>query len=115
MNPENHIILINGVNKTFQVESIRLDGHKYAIKFQNSDKTYSYSRNNVLWLINPLILDIENCHIYVNGQRQNNCMSIHLFVGDTEKFYAIKYANGFVRHFPGNAVDINRSDRKSVV
>lgn len=109
MNPENHIILINGVNKTFQVESIRLDGHKYAIKFQNSDKTYSYSRNNVLWLTNPLILDIENCHIYVKGQRQNNCMSIHLFVGDTEKFYAIKYANGFVRHFPGNAVDINRS------
>lgn len=109
MNPENHIILINGVNKTFQVESIRLDGHKYAIKFQNSDKTYSYSRKNVLWLTNPLILDIENCHIYVNGRRQNNCMSIHLFVGDTEKFYAIKYANGFVRHFPGNAVDINRS------
>lgn len=109
MNPENHIILINGVNKTFQVESIRLDGHQYAIKFQNSDKTYSYSRKNVLWLTNPLILDIENCHIYVNGRRQNNCKSIHLFVGDTEKFYAIKYANGFVRHFPGNVVDINRS------
>lgn len=109
MNPENHIILINGVNKTFQVESIRLDGHKYAIKFQNSDKIYSYSRKNVLWLTNPLILDSGNCHIYVNGRRQNNCMSIHLFVGDTEKFYAIKYANGFVRHFPENAVDINRS------
>lgn len=36
-------------------------------------------------------------------------MSIHLFVGETEKFYAIKYANGFIRHFSENAVDINRS------
>lgn len=109
MNPENHIILINGVDKTFQVESIRLDSHQYAIKFQNSDKTYSYSGNKVLWLANPLTLDIENCHVYVNGQRENNVMSMHQFVGDTVKFYAIKYANGFVRHFPGDIVDISRS------
>lgn len=109
MNPENHIILINGVDKTFQVESIRLDGHQYAIKFQNSDKTYSYSRKNVSWLTNPLTLNIENCHIYANGRRQNNVMSIHLFVGDTEKYYAIKFTNGFIRHFMGNAVDIKRS------
>lgn len=109
MNPENHIILISGVDKTLQVESIRLEGHQYAIKFQNSAKTYSYSRNNVLWLTNPLTLDIENCHIYVNGQRENNVMSMHLFVGDAGKFYAIKYANGFVRHFSGNAVEVKRS------
>lgn len=109
MNPENHIILINGEDKTFQVESIRLDGHRYAIKFQNSDKTYSYSGNNVLWLTNPLTLDVENCHIYANGQREKNVMSVLRFVGDTEKYYAIKYANGFVRHFPEKAVDINRS------
>ena len=109
MNPENHIILISGVDKTLQVESIRLEGHQYAIKFQNSAKTYSYSRNNVLWLTNPLTLDIENCHIYVNGQRENNVVSMHLFVGDAGKFYAIKYANGFVRHFSGNAVEVNRS------
>lgn len=108
MNLEKHIILINGVDKTFQVESIRLDGHQYAIKFQNSSKTYSYSRNSVIWLTNPLTLDIGNCHIYVNGKRENNVMSIQLFVGNTE-FYTIKYTNGFVRHFPKNAVDINRS------
>lgn len=109
MNLEKHIIIINGVDKTYQVESIRPDHHQYAIKFQNSDKTYSYSHNNVVWLTNPLTLDIDNCHIYANGRRENNVMSIHLFVGDTEKFYSIKYANGFVRHFPGHAVDINRS------
>ena len=43
MNPENHIILINGVDKTFQVESIRLDGHQYAIKFQNSDRSEEHT------------------------------------------------------------------------
>lgn len=109
MNPENHVIIINGVDKTYQVESIQPDGHKYVVKFQNSDKTYSYSRNNILWLTNPLTLDIEKCHIYTNGRRENNVMSVLLFVGNTENFYAIKSANGFVRHFPEKVVDINRS------
>lgn len=109
MNLEKHVIIINGVNKTYQVESIQPDGHQFAIKFQNSDKTYYYSRNNVLWLTNPLKLDIGNCHIYVNERRENNVMSIHLFVGEAEKFYAIKYANGFVRHLSENAIDINSS------
>lgn len=109
MNLEKHIIIINGVDKTYEIESIQPDGHQFAIKFQNSNRTYYYSRNNVLWLTNRLKLDIENCHIYVNGRRENNVMSIHLFVGEAEKFYAIKSANGFVRHFPEKAVRINSS------
>lgn len=109
MNLEKHIIIINGVDKTYQVESIQPVDHKYVVKFKNSDKTYSYSRNHILWLTNPLTLDIENCHIYTNGRRENNVLSVLLFVGDTENFYAIKSANGFVRHFPEKAVDINRS------
>lgn len=109
MNLEKHIIIINGVDKTYEIESIQPDGHQFAIKFLNSNRTYYYSRNNVLWLTNRLKLDIENCHIYVNGRRENNVMSIHLFVGEAEKFYAIKSANGFVRHFPEKAVRINSS------
>ncbi|MCX4264359.1 MAG: AAA domain-containing protein [Muribaculaceae bacterium] len=109
MNLAKHIIIINGDNKTSQVESIKPDGHQYAIKFLNSDKTYRYSRNNVLWLTNPLTVDIENCHIYVNGRRANNVTSIHLFAGDTKKFYAVRYANGSVRHLPENDIDIKRS------
>lgn len=68
-----------------------------------------FIQKKVLWLTNPMTLDIENCHIYVNDHRENNVMSVHLFVGDSGKFYAIKYANGFVRHLPEKAVEINRS------
>ena len=82
MNLAKHIIIINGDNKTSQVESIKPDGHQYAIKFLNSDKTYRYSRNNVLWLTNPLTVDIENCHIYVNGRRANNVTSCLLYTSD---------------------------------
>lgn len=109
MNLARNIIIINGDNKTAQVESIQPYGHQYVIKFLNSDKTYHYSRNHVLWLTNPLTVDIENCHIYVNGRRENNVMSIHLFAGDTKKFYAVRYSNDSIRHFPENEIDIKRS------
>lgn len=109
MNLENHIIIINGVDKTFQVESIRLDGYKYAIKFQNTDKIYSYSRDNVLWLTNPISINFENCHIFVNGKKEKNIQAVHLFAQNTVKYYAITYGNGFVKHYSGNEVDIRRS------
>jgi len=52
MNLQKHIIIINGVDKTYQVESLRIDGYKYAVKFQNADKVYSYSEDKVIWLTN---------------------------------------------------------------
>lgn len=109
MNLENHIIIINGVDKTYQVDSIRLDGYKYAIKFQNTDKIYSYSRDNVLWLTNPITIDFENCHIFVNGKKEKNIQAVHLFAQNTTKYYAITYSKGFVKHYSGSEVDIRRS------
>lgn len=109
MNLENHIIIINGVDKTYQVEFIRLDGYKYAIKFQNSDKIYSYSRDNVLWLTNPTSIDFDNCLVFVNGKKEKNIHAIHLFANNTAKYYAITYGNGFIKHYSGNEVDIRRS------
>ncbi|MDE6879160.1 MAG: hypothetical protein K2P54_08725, partial [Odoribacter sp.] len=94
MNLENHIIIINGVNKTYQVESIRLDGYKYAIKFQNTDKIYSYSRDNILWLTNPTSIDFENCHVFANGKKEKNIQAIHLFANNAVRYYAtVSYTN----------------------
>ena len=109
MNLENHIIIINGVDKTYQVDSIRFDGHQYAIKFQNSEKTYSYSTNNVFWLTNPLPLNMSDCHIYVNGRQVDGVKSIHLFSSNEEKYYAITYGSDFIRHYSENEIDIRRS------
>lgn len=109
MNLLTHVIIINGVDKTYQVESIRLDGYKYAIKFQNSEIIYSYSKDNVIWLTNPISIDFDNSHIRVNGKKENNILSIHLFVQNTTRYYAVKFSNGFVKHFTESEIDIHRS------
>jgi len=66
MNLQKHVIIINGVDKTYQVESIRLDGYKYAVKFQNTDKVYSYSKEKVIWLAEPLSAEFEGSYVFVN-------------------------------------------------
>lgn len=109
MNLQDHAIIINGVDKTYQVDSIKLDGYKYAIKFQNTEKVYSYSKDNIIWIKNPAAIDFENCHIFVNGKKEKNIQAIHLFAQNAIRYYAITYGSGFVKHYSGNDVDIRRS------
>ncbi len=109
MNLLKHVIIINGVDKTYQVESIRLDGYKYAVKFQNTDKVYSYSEDKVIWLTNPIPIEFEGCHVFVNGRKEKNIKEISLFANNGSKYYAITYGNDFTKHYAESEVDIRQS------
>ncbi|MCM1140848.1 MAG: AAA family ATPase, partial [Muribaculum sp.] len=109
MNLQKHVIIINGVNKTYQVESIRLDGYKYAVKFQNTDKVYTYSRDKVIWLTSPLSVEFEGCHVFVNGKKEKNIKAISLFANNGFKYFAITYGNDFTKHYAESEVDIRQS------
>lgn len=109
MNLQKHVIIINGVDKTYQVESIRLDGYKYAVKFQNTDKVYSYSGDKVIWLTNPLPVEFEGRHVFVNGKKEKNIKAISLFANNGSKYYAITCGNDFTKHYTVGEVDIRRS------
>ncbi|MCM1297536.1 MAG: AAA family ATPase, partial [Muribaculaceae bacterium] len=109
MDLQKHVIIINGDDKTYQVESIRLDGYKYAIKFQNSDKVYSYSMDKVTWLTNTISIEFEDCHIFINGKKEKNVKSISLFSCDGIKYYAITFGKDFTKHYAESEVDIRRS------
>lgn len=109
MNLQKHIIIINGVDKTYQVESIRPDGYKYAVKFLNSEKIYFYSRDNVEWLTNPQLLDFNGCHVFVKGKKEKNIKEIHLFSSNGKKHYAVTYESNFIQHYLEGEVDIRHS------
>jgi len=109
MNLQKHVIIINGVNKTYQVESIRLDGYKYTVKFKNADKVYSYSGDKVIWLTNPLSVKFEGCHVFVNGKKEKNIQAISLFANNDSKYYAITFGKDFTKHYAESEVDIRRS------
>lgn len=109
MNLKQHIILIKGVNKTYSVESIEHHVDKFIVKFENSDKIYTYGQDNVVWLKNPVDLNIENIHVFINGRNDNHIKSVTVFSCNTAKFYAIESENGFVKQYMENEVEIRTS------
>lgn len=109
MNLQDNFILINGVDKTLEVESIEPDGNRYKVKFQNSDKTYSYARGNVVWMTNPEPVDFENCRVFVKGKKEKNIKAIRLFSVRGKKYYSITYGSDYKKHYQESDVDIRRS------
>ena len=104
-----HIVIINGINKTCQVETIRFQDYRYTIKFHNSDKTYFYSWDKVTWLTNPIDLDLSGTHVFIHGSRQRDVQSIRLFAGSAEKYYTVISDNGFIRQYASHEIDIRVS------
>jgi len=118
MDLKQHVIIINGENKTYQIESIKLDGHKYVIKFHNSAKTYTYNQENVIWMSEPVILDTDNIHVFVKGTHiRKNMESVRLFSTSKTryfseikiKYYALVFENGFISQHPENEVQIRKT------
>lgn len=109
MNLQKHVIIINGVDKTYQVESIRLNGYQYAVKFQNTDKIYSYSRDKVTWLTNPVAVEFDGCNVFVNSKKETNIKEIFIFSNGSSKYYAITYGKDFTKHYTEREVDIRHS------
>lgn len=109
MDLQQNIIIINGVNKTYQVESIKLDGYKYAVKYHNSDRIYTYSSEKITWLTHPKQLSLENTIVYANGKRVTQIKGMLLFALNGKKYYAITNHRDFTRHFPENEIDFRYS------
>lgn len=109
MNLQKHIIIINDVDKTYQVETIQFDRYKYAIKFHNSDKIYSYLSDKVIWLTNPTLIDCDNCLIYIEGKIERNIKGVNEFADDANRYYAVTFENDFVRHYSCEEIEIRRS------
>lgn len=109
MNPQRHVIIINGVDKTSQVESIRLDEYIYIIKFQNNEKNYSYSRDKITWLTNPSPIDFTNNHVFINGDKLRTITQINEFNSDFLKYYAVTFDNAITKHYTEDEINIRKS------
>ncbi|WP_295731297.1 AAA domain-containing protein [uncultured Muribaculum sp.] len=105
-----NLIIIDGVNKTSQIEAIEHRGDFYVVKFKNSTKAYNYRPEKIVWLRNPVALNISaDTHIYINGQKKSDIESMTVFATRGRKYYAIRYGNGFVRQCDETEVEIHTS------
>lgn len=77
MDLSRHFILLNGVPKTLQIDSIIRNGASgYRVRFKNNGKSYNYGKDKVVWLSNPEWLDPTNSHVFIGGSKQDDIKEI---------------------------------------
>ncbi len=109
MDLQENFIIINRVDRTRQVERITPDGGKTHIKFTGTDKIYSYSRYNVIWLTHPRQMDIAGCAIFIKGKMERSVSRVMVFASDFQKYYAVVFESGHVMHCGENEISFRHS------
>lgn len=109
MNPREHIILINGIDRTQQIKRIEPIGNKFVIEFTKSDRAYYYNRDKVIWLNKPVEINLENSRVFINGECVSHVKAIIAFIRYATTYYAVEFENGFIKHVNGNELEIHPS------
>lgn len=104
LNIEKNLILVKGQDKTETISYCSYSNGKYEIKY-NRGKTYTYSRYNVQWYIDPVLLDPKATIVYQNNQPISGVHKIMDF-GD---YIRIIFTTGYQKVFRRNEIIIEEN------
>lgn len=106
---DSHLVVINGIIKTCQIEDIENLGEFCEVRFRGSDKVYRYSSDKVRWLRSPHQVDISEARVYVKGALEKNIAAVNCFPDGVDSYYAVIFKSGYVRQCCASEVCICRS------
>ena len=105
MDTNKNLILIKNEDKTDQIDSCTLRNGKWHVKFYNTDRLYTYSQKNVVWLSNPNIIDHLNCIVYADGQPISGIQSIQ----DFGAYIRLSFKSGYKKAYISSQLTIENS------
>ena len=112
LNPRENMVVIGGQIKTVEIHSIQLNerGDKYNIFFKNAKyKCYSYSRNKVAWLTNPIVFNPQDCHAFYRGKQLHQVTYIAAFKNYFHTYWFFAFADGKTFCFYDDDITLNKS------
>ena len=112
LNPRENMVVIDGIIKTVEIHSIQLNerGDKYNILFNSAKyKCYSYSRNKVAWLTNPVVFNPQDCHAYYKGKQLQRVTYIAAFRNYYHTYWFFAFADGKVFSFYDDDITLKKS------
>lgn len=98
-----NMIVINGNIRTGEIDSCQYNApDKYRIVFAGCPKEYTYRKDKVLWLRNPVYYNPKNYRLTHNNRQLTNVSSILKFQNRTEIYWHIRFENGSEKDYKGN-------------
>ncbi|MCP9611374.1 AAA domain-containing protein [Coprobacter tertius] len=112
-----NFILIDGENRTSQIENIYREGQEwYRVKFNNSYKTYRYSSDKILCLTDPESIDIGQNRIFIDDRLILDLKEVLAFRHKSRVYWHVVHTNGYTRDLIDGQLVVKASclsDRKS--
>ncbi len=103
-------IIVKGQPKALLIEKIELvERGLYAIKYNNSPKTYHYRYDDVVWLQDAIWHDHLHLKVYVGGREQHNVSDVRSFSHGNQTHWRIAYENGYVQDYLDGTIKVVKS------
>jgi superfamily I DNA and/or RNA helicase len=105
LNEEQNLILVKSEDKTASIGFCKYDNGKWMVKYENNNKVYTYSFDNITWLRNPKMINPENCIIYENHHPITGIVKI-LDFGD---YIKLLFKTGFKKIYKRTQITIEET------
>lgn len=104
-----NLILIKGQIRTAEIESCQYINDSYKIIFRNSPDTYTYKKENVIWLTQPEKKDPNHYQIASKGRLLSNIQTLSVFNDKSNYYWHIRFQNGKEYDYKGENLQITES------
>lgn len=112
-----NLLLIDGKNKTSQVEEISKDNAGWLyIRFHGSPKTYRYGKEKITWLTHPDKINIQHSQIFIHNHQVNHIKELSAFRHRQKVYWYVVYPNGCTQYLIDEELILKSScleDKKS--
>lgn len=106
----NSFIIIKGQPKSLHIERCQMRANGvYDVKFKNSQKTYHYRHNDVIFLKDAQWHDHINCKVYIAGREQHHIEDIRSFQHGNQTHWRITFNNGYVQDYLHGTIHVAES------
>lgn len=116
MDPRRYMIVDlekNGDKRMFVTEQVVHISEKnsglWAVKFYASQRTFNYNKSRLLFLANPISVDLVEKGLYIKNRHITNVSELLKFEDWTHVFYHVVYNNGFSENIVGDEVYVTRT------
>lgn len=94
-----NLILINGENKTLQIEEIgRDDAGRFNVKYLGSSKVYRYGSEKVVWLTCSKQIDIAHNRIFIRQRRVYDLKGVFSFEYRGSTYWYVVYTSNYSQY-----------------
>ena len=81
----------------------------WAVKFSTSQRIFNYNKSRLLYLTNPISVDLIEKGLYIKNRHITNVSELLKFDDGNHVFYHVIYNNGFTENLVGDEVYVTRT------